>query len=419
MTVAGLSKSCSSLNKMFKHKKIVVCFLLYLNLYFLNAKAQVANYIANGSFEEYYDCNVPHALRKVKSWLSIDSISYGGQHVSTCYNTVPLFGNSYQYPKSGNSYVICTIFNSGQGRGYLKNRLKQNLKLGKTYCVKFYINISDYSTYGIDGFGIFFGDNNIDTITNCNTPLTYIIPQVKNPLGNLISDTLNWVSITGTFVANGSEKYALIGNFILDGALTSTLINSSFLPLVFSDVNFDDVSCMDVDLPAFAGNDTVCVPGTSVYIGRPRDVGIDEACSWYQLPNTTSVIATAAGNWVSPVTTSTYIVRQEICGNIKWDTVVVVATGLGLFEGDEPDTRFKIYPQPAKDELLLEIEGSSTSLFQLKLYNNLGVLLREEELNFTNQKALINISDLANGVYALSLKTSKNEWYKKRLVVQK
>jgi len=40
-------------------------------------------------------------------------------------------------------------------------------------------------------------------------------------------------------------------------------------------------------------------------------------------------------------------------------------------------------------------------------------------LNFTNQKALINISDLVNGVYALSLKTGKHEWYKKRLVVQK
>ena len=403
---------------MFKHKKIVACFLLYINLYFLNAKAQVANYIANGSFEEYYDCNVPHALRKVKSWLSIDSISYGGQHVSTCYNTVPLFGNSYQYPKSGNSYVICTIFNSGQGRGYLKNRLKQNLKLGKTYCVKFYINISDYSTYGIDGFGIFFGDNNIDTITNCNSPLTYIIPQVKNPLGNLISDTLNWVSITGTFVANGSEKYALIGNFILDGALTSTLINSSFLPLVFSDVNFDDVSCMEVDLPAFAGNDTVCVPGTSVYIGRPRDVGIDEACSWYQLPNTNSVIATAAGLWVSPVTTSTYIVRQEICGNIKWDTVVVKEEPLGLKSLNREDGDLTVFPTPANDALHLKLVNASTPFANYTIYDQLGQTIKKGELVFTNQQATIQTSELADGVYVLTLSNHATAPIRKKFVIK-
>ena len=399
-------------------------FKIYLFAFvfcFESNKAQVANYVANGSFEEVYDCTSVW-LTRVKYWLGTDSICDGPLFYSTCNSKVPLNANTYQYPRTGNGYIIGTLYYvyiANTMRVYAKNRLKQTLELGKTYCVKFYVNISNNSPRGIDGFQIYFGDNTLDTITKCNVPLTYLNPQIKNPLGNVISDTLNWVPVTGTFVANGTEKYALIGNFLADNAVTTASINTPSFPQYWTDVLIDDVSCMDVDLPAFAGNDTVCVPGTSVYIGRPRDVGIDEACFWYQLPNTTSVIATAAGLLVSPVTTSTYIVRQEICGNVKWDTVVVVATGLGLFEGDEPDTRFKIYPQPAKDELLLEIEGSSTSLFQLKLYNNLGVLLREEELNFTNQKAMINISDLANGVYALSLKTSKNEWYKKRLVVQK
>ena len=347
------------------------------------------------------------------------STALSGLFYGTCNNKVPFNANTYQFPRTGNTYIISNFYYPSGLRGYLKNRLKKNLQANTTYCVKFYGNICNTSPRGIDGFQIYFGDNSLDTITKYNVPLTYLNPQVKNPLGNVISDTLNWVLITGTFVANGTEKYALIGNFLSNNATSTASINTPYFPAYWTDLLIDDVSCIAIDLPAFAGNDTLCVPGTSVYIGRLRDVGIDEACFWYQLPNTNSVIATAAGLWVSPVITSTYIVRQEICGNIKWDTVVVVATGLGLFEGDEPDTRFKIYPQPAKDELLLEIEGSSTSLFQLKLYNNLGVLLREEELNFTNQKAMINISDLANGVYALSLKTSKNEWYKKRLVVQK
>src|SRR5690606_33046643 len=112
---------------------------------------------------------------------------------------------------------------------------------GKTYCVKFYVNISNPSTYGIDGFGAYFGDNNIDTITYCNVPLTYLIPQVQNPQGNIISDTLNWIAITGTFVANGTEKYLLLGNFLSNANTDTLMINPTNLPLIWTEGSIDDV----------------------------------------------------------------------------------------------------------------------------------------------------------------------------------
>jgi hypothetical protein len=195
-------------------------------------------------------------------------------------------------------------------------------------------------------------------------------------------------------VANGTEKYALLGNFKADNALDTMLFNPTNLPLVFTDVCIDDVSCIPIDLPAFAGNDTSSVIGGSVYIGRARDVGIDEACTWFKLPNTTVAIDTAAGIHVSPTTTSTYVVRQEICGNVKWDTVVVYPSAVGLAELKILNEELKIYPVPA--DQILELKILNEKLFQdfkhLIICNSLGQMVREEEIAFKDKSVSIMVS---------------------------
>ncbi len=364
----------------------------------------------------------------VKSWLSIDSIHYDGNYVGYCASTVPLNGNTYQFPRTGNAYILSTFFYPipNGGRGYFKNRLKQKLIAGKIYCVKFHVNIANTSPRGMDGFGIYFGDNSIDTITKCNFPLSYINPQVKNPIGNVISDTLNWMPITGTFVATGLEKYALIGNFLADASVITSPIYTPYYPQNWTDVCVDDVSCIPLDLPAYAGPDIYGIPTTTVYLGRAQDVGIDEACMWYHLPSTTTAIDTAAGITVTVATTTqTYMVKQDICGVIKYDTVVVYASALGL-----NDLRFNIedlrfYPNPTTNELNIEFinvaSTSSATELQIEIYNSLGQILREEEITFKENKAIINTKEFANGVYVLSLfdpaKNDKLPTVSKRFVI--
>ena len=93
----------------------------------IGCKSQTGNYIANGSFEDRYGCAGPsYLINKAKFWSSIDSVSYGGLYFSTCNQSVPLNGNTYQYPKTGNAYVICDFYCPDCGRGYMKNRLKKN-----------------------------------------------------------------------------------------------------------------------------------------------------------------------------------------------------------------------------------------------------------------------------------------------------
>jgi hypothetical protein len=381
---------------------------------------QIANYVNNGGFEVLRTSNTQQA----KFWSAIDTTKYFGLVYSATVSPylVPLSSLTYQWPKGGANYLISSpLFKpntSETARGYPRNILKQTLQAGKTYCVKFYCNVTTQTSYGVDGLGAFFGDSTTDTISQCMTPITYLTPQIENPTNNIITDTLNWVSITGTFVANGTEKYMILGNFKSDAATNTVLINPANLPLIACDFVFDNVSCIDIDLPAYAGSDAWILPGDSIFIGRQPDVGIDEACMWFKMPNTTTAIDTVAGLWVKPTVTTSYLVRQEICGNVKWDLVTVYISATGLEEYQAVTDNLKLYPQPATNEISLSLNIKQPEEFnEIEIYNNLGSLIKEQEVEFVNKECKIKTDDLTNGIYILSLKNEKGFGINKRLVI--
>jgi hypothetical protein len=399
-------------NNFFTKKQVA----LLCSLFFYISKAQIANYVNNGSFEVPKYTNA----QKAKFWEAIDTTKYVGVMYSAIIPPylVPASGPTYQWPRTGNSWFGSTLFfkpNSPQTiRGYPRNTLKGTLQTGKTYCVKFYCNISNNSTYGVDGLGAYFGDNTTDTISHCMAPISYLTPQIQNPTNNIISDTLNWIPITGTFVAVGTEKYMILGNFKSDAATNSVMINST-TTVIATDVIYDDISVIDIALSAYAGPDIWGVPTNTVYLGRPQDVGIDEACMWYKLPNITTAIDTAAGITVTVgVTIDTYVVRQEICGNVKWDTVIVYPSATGLSELEYLKNNISVFPNPANDILNIEFNLENKEMFsKIRILNNLGQLIREEELKNNS----INIKDLSNGFYLLNFYSDKSGNVSKRFIV--
>ncbi|HQQ93561.1 MAG TPA: T9SS type A sorting domain-containing protein [Bacteroidia bacterium] len=412
------------------------CFLGLITLSFMypakghsQSGGGIANYVSNGGFEDLYHCQMPNILNLAKGWRSIDSITSFPFVCSSCsgINCVPVSPVTYQFPRSGSNYVTTDMLCSSPPcasyftRGYLRNRLKQTLVQGKKYCVKFYINISNYSTAGMDGFSAYFTDDSIDTITAGGVPLTYLSPQVNNPIGNIITDTLNWVPITGTFVANGNEKHIIIGNFRSSIATTTLLVNPIYLPWIVTEAGVDDISCIPIDLPAYAGPDRWFLPGDSVYIGRESDVEIDESCIWYNMtsPTTSVTIDTIAGLWVKPISTSTYVVRQQLwCSGVKWDTVVVSLSGVGINELEAIENDFSVFPNPASDYLQFQYTlDVSDPVKGCTIYNSLGQIIREDSIDFRNKKARIQIDDLSNGVYSIELRNSSGQLIKRRFVV--
>ncbi len=392
-------------------------------------KSQVVNYIGNGSFEEVETNTSIPSFRTVKFWAATDSLKFYGELLSSKILPIKVPSSSYTYqlPRTGNNHLIAQQFCTScpiVKRGYPRNRLKHSLKANVEYCFSMYVNLSNESTHGIDALGVYFSDSTIDTIKKCNIPITYLTPQVENPINSLLTDTLNWVLIRGQFIANGIEKYALIGNFRSDTNTNTVLTNSTNLPANGSVYLLDDISLIELNLPAFAGRDTTFKPGDSLFLGRQPDVGIDEACVWYKLPNQTP-IDTIAGFWIKPSETCTYVVKQEICGLVKWDTVVVKKWELdvALNELKIINDRLKIYPNPADGILNVVLRQAQDEIlndktwFEMKIMNAFGQLVQEEEVTFTNNKATINTNHLNNGVYVLTLKSGNKQTVSKRFVV--
>lgn len=403
-------------------------FTFFCCLFIAFAKPQIANYISNGGFEQNYFCVQGNDIRAAKGWSSLDSSQSYTSYLSLCngQGDLPSCSYTYQFPRSGSAiagaWLYCGVTcPEVWSRGYLRNRLKQELIAGKTYCVRFHANIANSSSYGIDRIGIYFGGNSLDTITYVQAPITTVTPQVSNPAGNVISDTLNWILITGTFVANGSEKYALIGNFY-SVIQTTTSDLTGFTDQ--SRVCFDDVSCISLDLPAFAGHDTMSIGGNSVYIGRQSDVGIDEACAWFKLPvvitPTTPALDTAAGIWVCPPVTSTYVVRQEICGNVKYDTVVVWKGTEGIDSRNVDLRHLSFFPNPASDLISFACtDAKEGEVFNFTFFTATGELIQDSEITFRNRRADLDVSELAAGVYCVSIRDKYGLKENGKLVIAK
>ncbi len=400
--------------------------MLYLLLINTNLNSQIANYVKNGGFDSLIDILNPNAEYKAFGWSGVDSTKICGPLYNLQYGGgIPNTGVGYQWPKYGNGFIrlqlYCPTCPANFKRSNVKNRLKQTLQVGKTYCVKAYISVQDNCSKGIDAFGFYFGDNTVDTIKyNARLPLTFLNPQVQNPSGNIITDTMNWTPITGTFVANGTEKFMVLANFKSD-AMTNTATANSSVAGDYSEWFVDAVSCIPIDLPAYAGSDTYALPGSTVYIGRPLDVGINEACMWYNLTNTVTPIDTAAGITVTVAAiTQTYIVKQDICGIIKYDTVIVYAGSVGLNEFNMVKDNFQIYPNPANTNVTLEFTNIIPQKIKILITNVTGKLIREEDVEIKNFNKRINLNlDLANGLYLVTIINAKNEKITRKLVIAK
>ncbi len=165
------------------------------------------------------------------------------------YYGVPLNSIGFQYAKSGVAYAgifayEVDIQSQLPAREYLQVELIDTLIAAKKYCVSFYVSLADNTTnhdaiklIAISEMGIYFS-NNVVTANNW-LPLPYT-PQVKSDSGVYLSDTVNWMQITGTYTAVGGERFITIGNFKGNNTDTVTIVNNIYSPTAYYYI--DDVS---------------------------------------------------------------------------------------------------------------------------------------------------------------------------------
>jgi len=97
--------------------------------------------------------------------------------------------------------------------------------------------------------------------------------------------------------------------------------------------------------------------------------------------------------------------------NLSFDNLIGSVT-----EQTTINTLFNLFPNPASDNITLNINNSCNGEMELKIYSVTGVLIKSEILKQYNQQ--INTGDLNNGIYLVAIK-SKDVIENQKLIIQR
>lgn len=192
---------------------------------FCPANAQL-NLVINGSFEQTPCCptngdELWDGSYCVTGWFNPNSADPDYFNQCSAGYGVPSHFGEYQPAKSGAAYAGFFTFAgniTSEAREYVEGTLSQPLVAGRKYCVSFYVCSANRMEYQTDAIGAYLTSDSLFSAFASN--YFPVQPQVENPAGNVITDTMNWVLISGEFIAAGGERYITIGSFKSNAATT-------------------------------------------------------------------------------------------------------------------------------------------------------------------------------------------------------
>lgn len=214
-----------------------------------NVTLAQGNLISNFSFEEYELCPT------TGGWVTYGYVAgcnspYGSvDYFSKCGNSqynVPLNRFGSEEAHLGNAYVgLATYLNVGAtSREYLEIEISQPLIPGKKYYFELYASLMDSALYAISDIGAFFSKNGIgnESINQIFSHQT----QVHGVIGNYYDSKHGWQKMSGSFYAQGDEKYVTIGCFIPDSEVDTLYVGNggtggSIYTWTFAGYYLDDV----------------------------------------------------------------------------------------------------------------------------------------------------------------------------------
>jgi len=178
----------------------------------LNIQAQ--NLVPNPSFEEHTECpDGPGRISNANPWFKVRGSCDYYNVCGTDGFDIPVSDAGGGYARTGQAYagfkIWCVNSISGVNREALGVPLIETLVEGEVYRVEFYLSMLDSIWYSSKNIGAYFSstqpESNIDSIESYE-------PQVRYE-GDFITDKEGWTSVSGTFVAQGGERFMSIGNF--------------------------------------------------------------------------------------------------------------------------------------------------------------------------------------------------------------
>ncbi|MCY7410620.1 MAG: T9SS type A sorting domain-containing protein [Chitinophagales bacterium] len=230
-------------------------FLQYIifSIAVLNVVAQ--NLVPNPSFEEYSDC--PTTLSQIDHAIGWMSFKESPDYFNSCAvypMNVPHTAMGFQLAFDGNTFA--GIINTGNasasgnnGREYFGIQLSQLLTVGVQYFVSMKVILAAYPgrNCAINNLGAKFTTFYVNAPDD-NLPSVLITNSAQIYSQSILDDSINWITISGSFVADSAYKYIVIGNFF-DDAHTDTLhcLSTAYYFVDEVCVSADSLNCIGKD----------------------------------------------------------------------------------------------------------------------------------------------------------------------------
>ena len=331
---------------------------------------QVNNLTPNNSFEQFTVC--PTNLSQIYySFPWNDCMNGNGssdfEHLCTSNTTILADIYLNQLPRTGLGYSSIILFGNymfDEYREYLEVELIEKLKENKKYCGKFYVSLNNFANYAIENIGMYFSKILVIQPTlMANLPF---IPQIQNGNG-IIKDTMNWVKVSGSFIASGDEKFLVIGNFYSNQFTNFLLVGGSSNPRYF----VDDVSVCDCDdfKPKLGKDTTLCVGQQLLLKANVPKEADSVIYTWQDGSKDSTYLVTQPGTyWVSA-----YIEDYKI--------TVTDSIRVNYTECNTPQLWIPNSFTPNGDGLNDKFEYGNAENYEIKttIYNRWGQLIFESE----------------------------------------
>lgn len=174
----------------------------------------------------------------------------------------------------------------------------------------------------------------------------------------------------------------------------------------------------------FFASDVCAVPGTNMYVSvgaRPSFHGSsmsnDGGMTWHLMEDTTvatvgMLIQRTAVEFADATTgwSGSFNQDQVTGGMYLWSGAVV-----GINNNNSVSSSVKVYPNPAREILSLQLNGFDKNETEVKLYSITGSLVYESKNKYESPIYLkhINLNNLASGVYMLHVNDGEHNFVQK------
>jgi len=294
-------------------------------------------------------------------------------------------------------------------REYIEIKLNDNLISGTEYITSIFANLAACSS-SHNGLGAYFSADSIlySNVDFLQTPwdqsLCPLVAQVELKDNDLMPTNV-WFHFEETFIADGTESYITIGNFIPDELMNFITDSIDCFGCEYGGwwepdwLVLDDICVFPVgtfqDI-ANAGSDTLLCVGESIVLGSH-----DYDNYLYSWADSSGNEWTSGTIEVSPDTTTTYYLSvKDFAFYETFDSITITIDECNENVADIYASQIKVFPNPATT--IVEIESG----YDINSWNLLDAVGREvaSSKNMVSSKNLVlDVSGFDAGLYFLEM----------------